>query len=323
MHHVRSAKHAMNLTDTTATFEHLTPRLMVQLAAPHTWAASILPVLLAVALVVAQGEPLSLVMSCVLLCISILMQSSVNTFNDYFDYVKGADTTDNQADPNDAVLVYNNISPKSALLYAIGLLVIAFVLGIYVIITAGLTPLIIALIGAAIIFLYSGGKTPISYLPIGELVSGVTMGGLISLASYQALTLRLDFMVLLFALPIIVGIGMIMFTNNACDIDKDIEAHRHTMPALLGYIKSRRAYHVTIYGWMISIVILVCVFFRAGALILPFMLLICHGNGQMLIHNPLKPATRGPAMGQCLTMNVEFGAFYIMCIIASNVIVFS
>ena len=57
------------------------------------------------------------------------MQSSVNTFNDYYDYVKGTDSSDDDVDPTDAVLIYNNVNPTCALVYAIALLVTAFILG--------------------------------------------------------------------------------------------------------------------------------------------------------------------------------------------------
>lgn len=77
---------------------HLTPKLIVELAAPHTWSASVIPVFFAACLAVGDTHSLSAITTIVLLLISILMQSAVNTINDYFDYVKGADTIDNQMD---------------------------------------------------------------------------------------------------------------------------------------------------------------------------------------------------------------------------------
>ena len=73
-----------------------------------------------------------------LLLIVILMQSAVNTFNDYYDYVKGTDSAEDNVEESDAVLVYNDINPKSALRLAIGFLVLAFALGIYAIVKAGI-----------------------------------------------------------------------------------------------------------------------------------------------------------------------------------------
>lgn len=299
---------------------------MLQLAAPHTWPASIFPVLVALALAVSAGGAggsghISGLMACVLLLISVCMQSAVNTVNDYFDYAKGTDTKENQADPTDAVLVYNNVNANHALLFAIALVVAAFLMGIYVIWIAGWIPLAIAVVGAIIIFLYSGGKTPISYLPIGEVVSGFTMGGLITLASYQALTLQFSWMVLLYAVPLMLGIALIMFTNNGCDIDKDLLAHRKTLPVLLGYNRTVAAYHGVIYAWVASICVLVLVFFTPGWVVLPFMLLAVHPLGRALLANPLKPETRAPAFAQCTSLNIALGSFYAAAIFASQFVV--
>lgn len=314
-------------------YSPLTPKLMMQLAAPHTWPASIFPVLVALSCAIATGgvgstgfslggmtgdaSSVSGIMTCVLLAISVLMQSAVNTMNDYFDFAKGTDTIENQQDPTDAVLVYNDVNPKSVLAFAIALIVTAFLLGAYVIVVAGWIPLVIALIGVLIICLYSGGRTPISYLPIGELVSGVTMGGLITLASYQALTLRFDAVVLIVSLPVILAISLIMATNNTCDIEKDIEAHRSTLPVLLGHDRSVELYHVMIYAWMVSTCVLVLVFFTRGWIVLPFMLLAIHPLGRALLANPLTPQSRGTAFAQVTSMNIAMGAFYCAAILAS------
>ena len=304
-------------------YQPLTPTFMVQLAAPHTWAASIFPVLLATCLAfvfnASMGKPTSVSSVLVLLAISVLLQSAVNTINDYFDYVKGTDTEENQLDPTDAVLVYNNVNPRHVLAYAIALIVVAFALGVYCIVIAGIAPLVIALIGVVVIFLYSGGKLPISYLPLGELASGFTMGGLITLASYQVLTGSLDFMVLVYSIPEILGIGLIMLTNNGCDIEKDTEANRKTLPVLLGHERTVKLYHGVVYAWVLSICIIVAVAFTPGAIVLPFMLLAAHAPGRMLLANPLTAQSRAGAFGQCSTLNILFGSFYSLCILASTV----
>ena len=213
--------------------------MALQIAAPHTWPAAILPSLIAMACAAANGYAVSAVMALVLLAICILMQAAVNTFNDYYDYVKGSDSAEDNVDPTDAVLVYNNVNPRSALMLAVGFLVVAFALGAYVIWQAGWVPLAIGIVGAIVVVLYSAGKTPISYLPIGELMSGFVMGGLIPLACYQAITKCFDPIMLVWALPTIIGVGLIMLTNNTCDVEKDIESGRKTLPVLLGRSRAR------------------------------------------------------------------------------------
>lgn len=291
-------------------FSPLTPRLMMQLAAPHTWPAAILPVLIAVGCTVATCGSFSPLRAIVLLVICILMQSSVNTFNDYFDFVKGTDSADDNVEVTDAVLVYNNVNPRTVLVYAIGLLAAAFALGLYIIAVAGFIPLVIALIGALIVVLYSGGKTPISYLPIGELVSGGVMGGLMPLACYQVLSGTFSWMMLVWSIPTIIGVGLIMMTNNTCDIEKDLEASRRTLPVLLGRKRARALYHGLLVAWASAIVLIIGLWFPRGLIIMPFMVLACYPLMMGLWKNPLAPAARIGAMGQICSVNVALGAFY-------------
>ena len=295
----------------------LTVEMAINLAAPHTWPAAIMPALIA-SCMATRVTPVSVTMVFTLLAIVILMQSSVNTFNDYYDYVKGADSAEDNVDPSDAVLVYNDINPKSALKLAIGFLVAAFILGIYAILKAGFTPLIIAAVGALFVVLYSAGKSPISYLPLGEVVSGVVMGGLIPLAVYQVLTGILDFTVLLLSIPTIIGVDMIMFTNNTCDIERDEPSGRRTLPILLGRDRARFLYRALVVLWIIDIVVNVAICFTQGLVIVPFALLASYPLVKALFSNPLDQTRRQQAMPQILSVNIVLGAFYAACILAST-----
>lgn len=301
-------------------YGRLTVRMAVQLAAPHTWSAAILPALVAVAAAAVTAPAVSVAMACVLLAICVLMQAAVNTFNDYYDYVKGADSADDNVDPTDAVLVYNNVNPRSALSLAVGFLAAAFVLGAYVIWIAGWIPLAIGIVGAAFVVLYSAGKTPLSYLPIGELVSGGVMGGLIPLACYQALTGAFDLRALLWAVPTVIGVGLIMLTNNTCDVEKDVEAGRRTLSVLLGRERARSLYHAAVFAWIAAIVALVAGFFTSGLVVVPFMLLAAWPLVNALLKNPLVPETRIGAMAQICSANVALGAFYAAAILASGAV---
>ena len=275
---------------------------------------------LAVAAAAAATGGVSVTMACALLAICVLMQSAVNTFNDYYDYVKGADSADDNVDPTDAVLVYNNVDPRAALALAVGFLAAAFLLGAYVIWAAGWIPLAIGAVGAVVVVLYSAGRTPISYLPIGELVSGLVMGGLIPLACYQALTGSFDLRALLWAVPTVLGVGLIMFTNNTCDVEKDVQAGRRTLSVLLGRERARRLYHAVLLAWIAAIVALVAVFFTGGLVVVPFMLLAAWPLVGALLKNPLAPPARVGAMAQVCSVNVALGAFYAAAIFASGVV---
>lgn len=292
--------------------------MALQIAAPHTWPAAILPALIAMACAAANGYTVSAVMALVLLAICILMQAAVNTFNDYYDYVKGSDSAEDNVDPTDAVLVYNNVNPRSALMLAVGFLVVAFALGAYVIWQAGWIPLAIGIVGAIVVVLYSAGKTPISYLPIGELMSGFVMGGLIPLACYQALTKCFDPLMLVWALPTIIGVGLIMLTNNTCDVEKDIESGRKTLPVLLGRSRARALYHALVWIWIALIIVNVLIWFSGGWPVLVFMLAASIPLLKALLSNPLAPPARIGAMAQICSVNIALGAFYAAAVFAGG-----
>ena len=299
-------------------YGRFTPLMALQIAAPHTWPAAILPALVAMACAAAQGFSISAIMAIILLMICVLMQAAVNTFNDYYDYVKGSDSSDDNVDPTDAVLVYNNVNPRSALALAIGFLAAAFILGAYVIWQAGWIPLAIGVVGAVVVVLYSAGKTPISYLPIGELMSGVVMGGLIPLACYQALTRSFDLIMLAWALPTIIGVGLIMLTNNTCDIEKDIESGRKTLSVILGRQNACTLYHSLVWVWIALIIANILIWFTAGWPVLIFMLAASIPLLKALLSNPLAPFARIGAMAQICSVNIALGAFYAAAVFASG-----
>lgn len=310
-------------TERKKVFSPLTPKLAWQLAAPHTWVAAYVGVLLSgVYTIAAYSGHVNLVLLGLLLLICVFMQSSVNVFNDYFDYTKGTDSLENSSeDAFDAVLVYNNLNPKSVLALAIGYLVCAGIIGVYIVYSCGWIPLLIGLIGAIVVVIYSGGKTPISYLPISEFISGIVMGSLIPLACTYVLSGVLDFFVLVLSIPLAVGIGMILATNNTCDIEKDIDAKRKTLAVVLGRTEAANVYRLVIMLWIILTIILVGILYTKGLPIMAFMLIGIFPVARALFKNPLIQQSREAAMSQIVMLNVIISAFYCLAILVNNTVI--
>ena len=288
---------------------------IINIAAPHTWAASVMPSILALALSYSRTGSLRVDMSLCLFIIAVCMQSSVNALNDYADFVKGTDTLENSPDASDAVIVYG-LAPKTARNIGIAFLIAAFIPGLYTVYLRGVVPLVIGLIGAVVIVTYSAGKTPVSYLPLGELVSGFVMGGLIPLAGVYMQTDELDFTVLVWALPVIIGIGMIMLSNNGSDIEKDLEVGRHTLPCLLGRERTDRFYRIMLVVWSISPVIILFLFngpVSALFYILETLVLLSGIVRQFSFQ--LGQKLRGAIMGGITTLNICIGFAYILAIL--------
>lgn len=224
---------------------------VLNLAAPHSWPASIAAVVTALAISCHRVPHLDPLLTACLFVIVILMQSAVNAFDDYADYLKGTDTLENSPDAFDAVIVYG-MKPRTARNLGFLFLLLALVPAIYVVRTCGLVPMFIGLAGALILFGYAFGRPPISYLPVGDLCAGLAMGGLIPLAGVQMLTGELDFFVLVEALPAILGIALILFSNNGCDIARDRAAGRRTLACLLGFERTAMWYRFLLLIWIAS-----------------------------------------------------------------------
>lgn len=320
----RSARQSSRKQKDHASHASLTPRLAFQLMAPQTLAPSILAVLFSVVYTaVSFSGTVNLLLATILFFICVLMQAAANTLNDYFDFKKGTDSLENSSeDAFDAVLVYNDLNPNHVLVFAIAQLLVAAALGCYIVMIAGMTPLVIGIIGAIVVVIYSAGKTPLSYLPIGEVAIGFVMGGLIPLACVFVLSGVLDWWLLIIALPLMIAIGLILATNNTCDIEKDIVARRHTLAVMLGRLTAVSAYKGAIVVWTVLILVLELIFFTPGTVFGILMICAAFPVLRALMLNPLVQASRDAAMAQIISLNIIFIAFYCLAIVMSSTVTF-
>jgi 1,4-dihydroxy-2-naphthoate octaprenyltransferase len=288
----------------------------VGLAAPHTWAASVFPVLLGSLLSVALAGRFDPFVFAPLLGAAVLLQASVNTINDYYDFVKGVDLKENSDEPDDAVLLYNNINPKRVLLLGVIYMGAAALLGLYPVYRGGVLTLLLGAVGCLVVVAYSAGKRPISYLPLGELVSGGVLGGLLTAAAFSAFTGRVDPRVFPLSAPLIIGIGLIMMTNNTCDIERDRRSGRRTLPALLGRERARRLYRLFAGLWLLSILASVLLRFPMGAPAACLALASAAPAMLRLFRAPLIPMRRGACMGAVMRAVIWTSCSYLTGIAA-------
>lgn len=166
-----------------------------------------------------------------------LIQASTNMFNDYMDYRRGTDGNDKA---EEKVLVSGELSPKQILALIFVFLSVALVIGVAIARETSWIILLIGLAGAAVAFTYSSGPKPISYTPFGEAAAGITMGFGITSTVVFIQAGYFYWQGILMALPSVIYIAYIMFTNNLCDLEKDKAAGRRTLPGLLGFQTAKR-----------------------------------------------------------------------------------
>ncbi len=291
----------------------LSPGMALGLAAPQTWTAALIPALLGAALARdgAMAEPW-LLLSTAAAC--VLMQSAANVFNDYCDFIKGGDTLENSPDAEEAVLLYRRPEPRKVLYLGFALLLLAAAAGVPAILRAGWPVLAVGAVGAAALLAYSFGKKPLSYLPLGELTSAFVMGGLIPLGVSGSLGGGFSPAVLLKALPVMLGVGLIMLTNNLWDIQKDRASGRKTFTVLLGEAKSLRLYRLALLLWFALPLVVLPV--KAWAVYLPGLLASGSAAAAQLRMRP-GAGTRLRAMAGINSLNAMLGCAYIIAVLFS------
>lgn len=294
----------------------LTPGLALALAAPHTWAASVCPAFYGIFYCRLKGIPLPVWKACLLPIACILLQSSVNTLNDYYDYVKGTDTAQDHVEVSDAALVYGGINPKSARRLGLAYLAAGAAAGLLCCVGCGWRPVAIGLIGAFVIFFYSGGPLPLSYLPLGELISGIVMGGLIPLGIGLCADGSIHRDLFYYSIPLILGIGLIMMSNNGCDIEKDRKAGRKTLPVRIGREHTLQLYRFSLLIWIILVILLP--FSLVGSLGWITCLLLPFIAGRAVIRQralSLKPEERIRQMKGINLCNIRINGVYILVLV--------
>ena len=268
--------------------------IMLQIANPGAcFLAAFMPALLALILASESGAVMRKDLVALLLLIPVLANMSINFLNDYFDYKRGNDRKDENLKSDDAPLAFHDIKHPEPVLYA-GLIcfALALLLGLRVIQLSGMVPAVIGLAGAVILLAYSAGKIPVSYLPVGELVSGFTLGGLVPLGVYSGITGRVDVTVLWKCIPMMLLVSHFMLVNNTCDIERDTVAGRKTMPILAGRENARKVNVVLTWVWVIQLVCMTGISYPMGLPVILLMLILCRKFFIGMCRSERLPATR-------------------------------
>ena len=228
----------------------MTAAAAIRLAAVHTWPAAVCPALFGSFWCLQRGISMSPAQAVLLAAACVLSQSSVNTLNDYVDFVSGADSEADNVEVNDSVLVYYRVNPRHALALGIIYLVSAALCGVAASWHSGPAPFIVGILGGLTVLGYSVAPVPVAALPLGEAVSGFVMGALIPLGTAAAADGKFHLEIIPECLPLILGIALIMISNNGSDIEKDIPAERMTLPVLLGRGKTLILYRSMLAAWI-------------------------------------------------------------------------
>jgi len=206
---------------------------MIWLAAarPRTLPAALAPVLVGSALALREGR---LVAPAALACLAfaLLVQVGTNFANDYFDFIKGADTSA-RVGPRRAVAA-GLVRPAVMRTVMLGVFAAAFLTGLTLLPYGGWPLLVLGVASIASGLAYTGGPWPLGYHGLGDVFVFIFFGLVAVGATYFVQTGRLSPAALVAG----AGVGLlatnILLVNNYRDADTDARADKRTLVVRLG-----------------------------------------------------------------------------------------
>jgi 1,4-dihydroxy-2-naphthoate octaprenyltransferase len=218
-------------------------RVWLLAARPKTLPAAVAPVLVGTSMALADGAA-HWPAACAALLGAVLIQIGTNFANDYFDFVKGADTS---ARTGPARMVQAGlVTPATMRRAMVWVFAFAMLAGLYLVARGGWPVVWIGLLSIASGVLYTGGPRPLGYLGLGELFVLVFFGPVAVGGTYYVQALTVDGWILLAGLgPGLLSVA-ILTVNNLRDIETDARAGKRTLAVRFGPVFARWEYLLTL-----------------------------------------------------------------------------
>lgn len=198
-------------------------------ARPRTWISGIAPVCIGTSMV---KQPIDYAVFGLALFFSLLIQIGTNYANDYFDFIKGADTP-SRIGPARAT-ASGWITPSDMKRATVFVFLSAVLVALPLMFRVGMWSLLIVCVCVLFGVLYTGGPKPLGYLGLGEILVLLFFGPVACLGSYFLQTHSLDVPPLIASLaPGFLSTGTLV-ANNLRDYEEDAKAGKKTLIVRFG-----------------------------------------------------------------------------------------
>ena len=226
-------------------------------ARPRTLPAAFSPVVVGSALAWHDGV-FQWAAAALCLGFSVLVQIGTNFANDYYDFIRGADTAA-RVGPRRAVAA-GLIAPGTMKMAMLGIFVAAFLTGLGLVAWGG--PWLIAIGVASIVcgVAYTGGPFPLAYHGLGDVFVFIFFGLVAVGGTYFVQANRLVAEAVLAGIPIGLLAANILVVNNYRDVETDAAANKRTLVVRLG----RRAARIQFNASLLVAFTLPLVFWARG-----------------------------------------------------------
>jgi 1,4-dihydroxy-2-naphthoate octaprenyltransferase len=163
---------------------------------------------------------------------ALLIQIGTNLANDYYDFKRGADTSE-RVGPARATQ-QGWIAPRQVLMGALGCFASAVAVGMYLVSVAGWPILVVGLISVFAGYAYTGGPFPLGYNGLGDVFVLVFFGFVAVGGTYFVQALTVTPVALLAGVPVgALGVALLA-VNNTRDAKTDVLAGKRTLVVRFG-----------------------------------------------------------------------------------------
>ena len=206
-------------------------RHWLEAARPKTLPAAIIPVMVGTALAAAHHSA-NYGSAAICLAFALLVQIGTNFANDYFDFVKGADTAA-RVGPRRAVAA-GLITPAQMLTATWVVLGVAFLVGLLLVRSGGWVLLPIGIVSIVCAIAYTGGPFPLGYHGLGDLFVFIFFGLVAVCATFYVQVGWVAPDVVSCAAAVGLLAANIIVPNNYRDMETDALAGKKTLVVRFG-----------------------------------------------------------------------------------------
>lgn len=269
-------------------------RVWLAATRPKTLPAAVAPVMLGTALAWHDGQWLPAA-ALVCLVFALLVQVATNFANDYYDFVKGADTSE-RVGPRRAV-ASGLIAPRVMWRAMVGTFIAAFGAGLLLLPYGGWPLLVIGVASIVSGVAYTGGPYPLGYHGLGDLFVFLFFGLVAVTATYFVQAGVPGLPVWLVGAAVGLLAANILVTNNLRDADTDARAGKRTTVVRFGRGFGRAQFAA---AHLFALLVPVALFGRGSSawVLIPALLIPVAWSQTRRIYRETEPAALIALLGQ-------------------------
>ena len=208
--------------------------------------ATVVPVLLGTTMAWAETDLVHWGHLVLTLVATVLLHAGANVINDYFDHVSGNDEVNTEFvrpfSGGSRVIQSGLLSPLEVPTGGLYLFLLASLIGLYLTWASGPLVLTLGAVGLVSGLFYTGRPFNWASRGMGEILTGLNFGALVTLGAYYVQTRTLSWAPIMAAIPVSLHIAAVLWINEFPDYTADKAVGKRTLVVRLGRSKATVVY---------------------------------------------------------------------------------